>query len=315
MNSFFAQLKQVLRRLGRTPLFTIVTLITLGAGVGANIAVFSVVEGVLLKPLPYPHAENLVGVWHTAPGLNLDLVNMAPSNYFIYREQNRVFEDVGIYQGDSVAVTGQSSPEQVQALDVTDGVLPVLGVAPMLGRWFNRTDVAPNAADTVMLSYGYWQRRFGADRSIVGRAITLDGKAHQIIGVMPRGFRFPSTDTAGQAFDLILPLAPDTANQKLAGFGFLGIARLRSGITIPQANSDITRLIALWMDSWSNGPGTNPHFYETWKITPDLRPLKDAVLGNIRGILWVVMATIGLVMLHDSMQVVTGCRARALPAM
>ena len=133
MNSGISQLKQVLRRLWRTPLFTVVTLITLGAGVGANVAVFSVVESVLLKPLPYPHAERLVGVWHTAPGLNLDLVNIAPSNYFIYREQNRVFEDVGVYDGDSVAVTGQGNPEQVHALDVTDGVLPILGVSADAG--------------------------------------------------------------------------------------------------------------------------------------------------------------------------------------
>jgi len=97
VNSFPNQLKQILRRLWRAPVFTIVTLITVGAGVGANIAVFSVVEGVLLKPLPYPHPESLVGVWHTAPGLNLDDVNMSPSNYFIYREQSRVFQDIGIY--------------------------------------------------------------------------------------------------------------------------------------------------------------------------------------------------------------------------
>ena len=133
MNSLTSQLRQVMRRLWRAPVFTIVTVITLAAGVGANIAVFSVVEGVLLKPLPYPHAETLVGVWHTAPGLNIDEINMAPSNYFIYREQNRVFQDIGLYQGDSVAVTGQGSPEQVHALDVTDGVLPILGVSPMSG--------------------------------------------------------------------------------------------------------------------------------------------------------------------------------------
>src|SRR4029077_20933304 len=101
-----SDLRQVLRRLGRSPIFTVMTIITLAAGVGANIAVFSVVEGVLLKPLPYPHPESLVGVWHTAPGLNLDEVNMSPSNYFIYREQNRVFTDIGMYEGDSVSVTG-----------------------------------------------------------------------------------------------------------------------------------------------------------------------------------------------------------------
>src|SRR4249920_1866176 len=128
MTSFSSQLRQIVRRLWRAPVFTVITLITLAAGVGANIAVFSVVEGVLLKPLPYPHAETLVGVSHTAPGLNMDEVNMAPSNYFIYREQNRVFENIGVYQGYSVAVTGQGNPEQVPALVATDGVLPTLGV-------------------------------------------------------------------------------------------------------------------------------------------------------------------------------------------
>ena len=133
MTSFSSQLRQIVRRLWRAPVFTVITLITLAAGVGANIAVFSVVEGVLLKPLPYPHPESLVGVWHTAPGLNIDDVNMAPSNYFIYREQNRTFEDIGIYQGNSVSVTGRGNPEQVEALDVTDGVLPILGLAPDSG--------------------------------------------------------------------------------------------------------------------------------------------------------------------------------------
>src|SRR6478752_8979315 len=117
MNSLGRELAQTARRLLRSPLFAAVTVLTLGAGVGANVAVFSVVEGVLLKPLPYPHPESLVGVWHSAPGLNIDNLNMAPSNYFIYREQGKSFEDIGMYQGDSVSVTGRGNPEQVPALD------------------------------------------------------------------------------------------------------------------------------------------------------------------------------------------------------
>ena len=115
---------------------------------------------------------------------------MAPANYFIYREQNRVFTDIGIYQGDSVSVTGQGNPERVEALDVTDGMFPVLGIAPMLGRTFSRADVAPGAAKTAVLGYGYWQRHFGGDRSVIGRSITANGKIRQIIGVMPQNFRF-----------------------------------------------------------------------------------------------------------------------------
>src|SRR5579862_2831158 len=102
MGTFGDQLRQVLRRLGRAPMFTVITLITLAAGVGANTVVFSVLEGVLLKPLPYPHAEELVGVWHTAPGINIANLNMAPSHYFIYREQGHSFQDIGLYQEDSV---------------------------------------------------------------------------------------------------------------------------------------------------------------------------------------------------------------------
>ena len=140
MDSFSSQLKQVFRRLRRAPMFTFITLLTLAAGIGANIAVFSVLEGVLLKPLAYPHPEQLVGVWHNAPGLNIAELNMAPSNYFVYRDQSRTFQDIGIYQNDSVSVTGVAQPEQVRALDVTDGTLPLLGVSPVLGRLFTRQD-------------------------------------------------------------------------------------------------------------------------------------------------------------------------------
>ena len=216
MNNFFIQLKQILRRLWRAPVFTAITLVTLAAGVGANIAVFSVVEGVLLKPLPYPHPEALVGVWHTAPGLNIDDVNMAPANYFIYREQSRAFEDIGIYQGDSVSVTGQGNPEQVQALDVTDGVLPILGLAPYLGRSFNRVDDSPGGPDTVILSYDYWQSHLGSNRSIIGQAIRVDGKARQVIGVMPKEFRFLDWEQPS----LFLPLRLDRGKTTLGQFSY-----------------------------------------------------------------------------------------------
>ena len=293
MNSVTNLLKQVLRRLWRAPLFTIVTLITLAAGVGANIAVFSVVEGVLLKPLSYPHAETLVGVWHTAPGLNLDEVNMAPSNYFIYREQNRVFQDIGVYEGDSVAVTKQGSPEQVQALDVTDGVLPVLGVTPMLGRWFNRADVTPNAAETVMLAYGYWQRRFGSDRSIVGKTITVDGKARQVIGVMPQHFRFLD----GEQPQLFLPLQFDRNKTTLGQFSFDGIARLRPGVTLAAANTDIARLIPTVWTSFPAPPGFSVGLFHKAQLEPKVRPLSKDVVGDVGKLLWVLMGSIGVVLL------------------
>ncbi len=293
MTSFSSQLRQIVRRLWRAPVFTVITLITLAAGVGANIAVFSVVEGVLLKPLPYQHPESLVGVWHTAPGLNLDDVNMAPANYFIYREQNRVFEDIGIYQGDSVSVTGQGNPEQVQALDVTDGVLPILGLAPVLGRWFNRVDDRPGGPDTVMLSYDYWQSRFGSDRAIVGRTIRVDGKARQVIGVMPKEFRFLDWEQPS----LFLPIRLDRNKTTLGQFSYDGVARLRPGVTMQAANADVARMWPIVLSSFPAPPGFSIDLFQKARIGPKVRPLTQDVIGDVSKLLWVLMGSIGVVLL------------------
>ena len=293
MNSIPSQLKQIVRRLWRAPVFTAITLITLAAGVGANIAVFSVVEGVLLKPLPYPHPESLVGVWHKAPGLNLDEINMAPANYFIYRDQNRVFEDIGIYQGDSVSVTGQGNPEQVPALDVTDGVLPILGLKPVLGRWFNHLDDSPNGPETVMLSYDYWQSHFGLDRSVIGRTIRADGTARQIIGVMPRGFRFLDWDQP----KLFFPLRLDRSKTTLGQFSYEGVARLRPEVTLQAANADIARLWPIVLNSFPTPPGFSMDLFKKARLAPNVRPLSRDVIGDVGKLLWVLMGSIGVVLL------------------
>jgi MacB-like periplasmic core domain len=183
-------MKHLARRLARSPMFTAITLITLAVGIGANTAIFSVVNGVLWKALPYPDPAKLVGVWQTAPGLGIKELNASPATYFTYRDESRTFTDIGLWRSDSVSVTGIAEPEQVPALFVTDGTLPILGVQPTLGRWFSRKDDVPGNPETVILSYGYWQRRFGADRSVIGRRLVIDGKANEVIGIMPRNFRF-----------------------------------------------------------------------------------------------------------------------------
>ncbi len=191
MEFFTDQLKQVFRRLARAPLFTTITLITLAVGIGANTVVFSVVDGVLLKPLAYPQADRLVGIWHSAPeiGFQGDL-NMAPFIYFIDREQSTTLEDVGMYNGDSLSVTGAGEPEHVTGMDVTDGTLPLLGVKPVQGRLFTRRDDAASAPKTIILSYNYWQKKFGGSSSVVGRTLDVDGTSREIIGVLPRDFQF-----------------------------------------------------------------------------------------------------------------------------
>ena len=228
MAIFGNQFKQVLRRLARTPLFTTITLLTLAIGIGANTVVFSVVDGVLLKPLNYPRSEQLIGISHNAPAVNLPELGMGAFMYFTYREQNSTFQDIGCYRGDSLSVTGVGQPEHVDGIDVTDGILPILGVTPILGRLFTRQDGQPNAAKTVVLSFGYWQRRFGGSKSVIGRTMTIDGSAREIIGVLPRDFQFLDNYDAA----LYLPIQFDRSKTMLGNFNESGIARLKPGVTL-----------------------------------------------------------------------------------
>ncbi|MGA1994493.1 MAG: ABC transporter permease [Bryobacteraceae bacterium] len=290
----FNGLRHVLRRLRRAPMFTAVTLLTLAAGVGANTAIFSVLEGVLLKPLPYPRADRLVGVWHTAPGIGIAELAASPSTYFIYREQGRVFEDIGLYTGNSVSVSSDAHPERVQGLLVTDGVLPLLGVEPLMGRRFTRQDDSPGGSpETVMLGYGYWQRKFGGDRSIVGRTLRIDGKPRQIVGVLPASFHFLGREDP----PLLLPFRLDRNKTLLGNFSYLALARLRPGATLAQANADVARMLPIVNISFPAPKGFGLKMFEQARIGPNLRPLRQDVIGDVGNSLWVVMATLSMVLL------------------
>ena len=293
----FFDIRYGLRTLSHSPVFTAVALLTIAIGIAANAAVFSIVNSVLLKPLNYPKAEELVALHQVAPGAEglADFENgllLSPSMYFTYADHNQTFQSLGVWITGTANVTGMAEPEQVRTVAVSDGVLQTLSVPPAVGRWFSQVDQVPNGPGRVMLSYGYWQRRFGGDRRVLGRNIMVDSQTREIVGVMPQGFRFVDSD-----FDLTTPLAFDRGKAILAGFGFHGIARLKPGATIAQANADLARMLPIWMDSWSNGPGSNPHIYETWRITAMIHSLKQQVIGNVGELLWVVMGTIGLVML------------------
>jgi len=293
MPEFISQLKQVVRRLIRKPGFTVVTFITLAAGIGGNTVVFSVVEGILLKPLAYPHAEELVSIMHSAPGINIPVLPSSPSSNLIYREQNRTFQDVGLFARDSVSVIGVSEPEQVQALDVTDGVLPILGVPPALGRFFSRQDDTAGAPDTVVLMYGYWQRKFGGDPAVIGRSIMVDGKSREVIGVMPRRFHFVDADDPA----LMIPFQFDRAKLKLGNFSYNGIGRLKPGMTIEQAHQDLARLVPVVEQSFPAPEGFSLKMFEDAHLAPNLSSLKSYVVGDVGKTLWILMGSIGLVLL------------------
>jgi predicted permease len=290
---FIDQLRQVIRRLAHTPMFTAITLLTLAIGIGANTVIFSVVEGVLLKPLPYPEADRLIGVWHTAPGINIKDLNMAPSIYFIDREQNTTFDDIGVYDGDAINVTGTGTPEHLRGLDVTDGTLPLLGVTPALGRLFTRKDDSAGVPETVLISYAYWQKKFGSASSVIGTSIAVDGRTRQIIGVLPKDFHFLDFPDAA----IIMPFQWDRSKIKLGNFSQRALARLKPGVTMEQASADMARLLPITFRSFPAPDGFSPALFEKAHISPNLRPLKKDVIGDVDKVLWVLMGSIAMVLL------------------
>jgi putative ABC transport system permease protein len=304
---FFDSVRSDLRYAGRAMrrnlAFTTVVVLTLALGIGANTAVFSVLDSVLLRPLSYPQQEELVALRQIAPGAPglTDGLNLSPSMHLTYAEQNRTFQSMGVWIATRGTVTGVGDPEEVRAIGVSDGLLQAFNVPPAAGRWLLAADqtgptrplpAAFKQYTRVMLSYGYWERRFARDPSVIGRTIIVDTLPKEIVGVMPQGFKFVNAET-----DLIFPLCFDRERTTLAPFIYQGVARLRPGITIAQANADLARIVPIWMNSWSDGPGGSPRVYETWRIAPDLRPLKQEVVGSMTDVLWVVMASVGLVML------------------
>jgi len=279
------------RRLSRAPLFTIVTLITLAVGIGANTAIFSIVYGVLLKPLPFANPDRLVGVWHKAPGTGFEDLNQSPATYFTYRDFSRTFQDIGLYQGDSVAITGRGEPERLRALRVTDGTLPLVGARPLRGRLFTRADDSPGVPQRAILTYGYWQRRFGG-RDVVGESMTVDGKPVEIIGILPQSFMFMNSTAS-----IVLPLQFDRSKTFVGNFSYQGLARLKPGVTLAQANADVARLLPGLPDKFPLPPGFTRKMFEELRLRPNVHPLSVDVVGDIGQVLWTLLGTAGIVLL------------------
>ena len=189
VHGIFQDLRYTLRRLRATPGFTMVSIVTLALGLGATTAIFSVINGVLLKPLPYAHPEQLVSLWMTAPGVKIEDLHMAPSVYFTMADESRAFQAVSIWTSGTTSVTGKE-PEQVSAVFASHELLPILGVKPQLGRLFAAADDDPKGTRTAMLSDGYWRSHFGGDRSVLGRRLLIEGNRVSIIGVLPPSFQF-----------------------------------------------------------------------------------------------------------------------------
>jgi predicted permease len=218
---------------------------------------------------------------------------MAPSVYFIDREQSTTFQDIGAYNDDSFSVTGTGEPQLVHGLDVTDGTLPLLGVVPALGRLVTRQDDSPEAPDTVLISYGYWREKFGGDPAVIGRPITADGKPREIIGVLPQGFQFLDD----QDIAIIAPFKWDRSKLKLGNFSYRALARLKPGVTMAQASADVARMLPIVSRSFPPPEGFSTQLFENAHIGPNLRSLKQEVIGDVGNVLWVLMGSIAMVLL------------------
>lgn len=284
--------RHLIRRLLKSPGFAAVTLLTLAIGIGANTAIFSVMNGILFKPLPYPDSDRLIGLWLSADALKIPELNASPSIYFVYREESTTMDHVGLWQGDSVVIHDVQEPERVDAVDVTPSIFSAFETVPAAGRLFTEQDAAVGAPKTVILTYGYLQKRFGGDAAAaLGKRIRVDGEAREIIGVLPKDFRFLDENP-----QMILPLIFDRSKVFVGNFSYRGIARLKPGVTLQQASTDVTRMIPIMMRKFPAPPGFSLKMLEDAGMKANLRPLKQDVIGNISTLLWVLMGTIGIVL-------------------
>ncbi|MGD8331919.1 MAG: ABC transporter permease [Acidobacteriota bacterium] len=284
------QVRYVVRKLRQSPLFTGVALLTLALAIGANTAVFSVVNGVLLKPLPFEDPDRLVGVWHTAPGLGFDMVNQSPALHYTYLEDNKVFESIGMWDNDSDTVTGLDEPEELPSMYVTDTTLPLLGVKTAIGRLFSPEDDTPDSPRTVILSYGYWQSRFGGDPGVLGQMMRINSMQREIIGVLAEDTQFLDYDP-----QFYLPFRFDRNTLFIGNFSYQAVARLKDGVTIEQANADVARMIPIATERYPQG--ITLQMMQEAGFAPALHPLKEDAVGSIGTTLWILLGTVGLVLL------------------
>ncbi|MEK6287002.1 MAG: ABC transporter permease [Acidobacteriota bacterium] len=274
-------LRYGLRMLMKSPGFTFVAVLTLALGIGVNTAIFSIVDAVLLRPLPYPDSERLVFVNERTP--QAEKVFVAWPNYLDWRAQNHVFEHIGVYNRDSYNLTGDGEPERLLTGQVSADMFAALGVNAALGRVFNNDEDQKSGAPVVVLSHGLWQRRFGTDPNILDRAITLNDRSYTVIGVMPPGFQFPAR------VELWVPAGQLSRDwQHRANHpGLYGVARLKPGVTISQARAD-TEAIALGLEQ--QYPDTN----RDHRVM--LTPLLENIVGDVGWALWVLLGAASLVL-------------------
>lgn len=286
METFWQDLRFGLRQLLGKPGFTLIAILSLALGIGANTAIFSLVDAVLLRPLPFHEPERLAIVWEDATRVGFPRNTPAPANYADWKAQNQTFEDMAALSWGNYALTEEGEPEKVESQEVTANFFGLLGVKPVLGRTFTPEEDRPGTNRVVLVSHGLWQRRFGGDPALVGKELLLDGRKHTVLGVMPPGFQFLSKETG-----LWVPIAFSPEQLANRGGHYLTVvARLKPGVTLAQARADIAAITARINQAHS----TSWHGFELGSTVISLR---EQLAGDVRPALLVLLVAVGFVLL------------------
>jgi predicted permease len=301
METLIKDIRYGIRGLLRRPGFTVIALITLALGIGANTAIFSVVNAVLLRPLPFQKPEELVIVWEDATFAGFPHNTPAPANYVDWKTQNQSFVDMAASNETSFNLTGDGEPERVSAYAVSANFFPLLGVQPLLGRSFTPEEDRPGGSKAVVLSYGLWQSRYGGDRNILNREILLDGEKHSVVGVMPASFQFFAKDVR-----VWVPMAltqEDWANR--GGHYLVVVGRLKPGVSVTQAQADMSAVMRrISID--------HPEETMEGKMGVVVMPVRDEFVGDARGSLIVLLVAVAFVLLIACANVAGLLLARAV---
>ncbi len=282
--------RRAVRSFRKSPGFTAIAVMTLGLGIGATTAIFSVVDGVLLESLPYPDADRLVSIRHDAPGLDMVGMPSATGLHVFYSEASSSFDALALYGPRTMTLTEQGDPQRISVTRVTPSLFEVLAAQPSLGRAFTEEEGRPGAPSVVVLSDGFWTEHFGRSPDVIGRTIRLAGVSHEIVGVMRPDFAFPDTSA-----ELWVPLPVDPAGTVFGGFNYPALGRLSEGTTAEVAQAELDGLVRRMSERFPDV--FTPEMIAGAGIASDVHPYVDDIVGDVRPVLMVLLATVGFVLL------------------